>query len=84
MNGTWASDANAPPARRNFGSETLRKARTISGLKWVPEQRVSSARASQSDIADLYDRTAVITSNESATATIAAARGMSWPASRRG
>jgi len=81
MKGTCANDASAPPARRSFGIEMLRKARTMSGLKWVPVHLVSSARAAARGIADLYERTAVITSKESATATIVAARGMSSPAS---
>lgn len=49
----WVRAVSGPATRRRRRSEIDRKARTTSGEKWVPAQRVSSARAAASDIAFL-------------------------------
>jgi hypothetical protein len=72
--GTSNSQASGPTTRRWRPTEMLRNARTMAGSNWVPAQRVSSLRASQGDIGLLYERAAVITSKESATATMRAPR----------
>jgi len=66
------SHASGPMTQRWRPTEMLRNALTIAGSNCVPAQRVSSFRASRGDIGLLYERAAVITSNESATATIRA------------
>jgi hypothetical protein len=64
--------------------ETLRNALTITGSNWLPAQRVNSVRAATGLIAFLYDRTAVITSKESATETMRAASEISSPDNPKG
>ncbi len=74
MIGTSNSQVRGPMTQRWRPSEMFRNALTTAGSNWVPAQRVSSLRASRADMALLYERMAVMTSNESATATIRAPR----------
>ena len=52
-NGICASHATGPAATRRRPREIWRKARTTTGSNWVPEHRVSSARALAADIGRL-------------------------------
>jgi len=65
-------------------SEMFTKARTRAGSNCVPEQRVSSARASSGVAGFLYERIEVITSKTSAIATMRPGNGISSPAIPRG
>ena len=70
--GMSKSQASGPMTQRWRPTEMFRNALTIAGSNWVPAQRVNSLRASRGDMGLLYERAAVITSKESATATIRA------------
>lgn len=60
------------------------RARTITGSKCAPAQRSSSARATGTGRARLYERVEVIASKASATATTRAGTGICSPASPYG
>ena len=66
--------------KRMRPSETFRNARTTCGSNCVPGAAGDLLRASAATDADLYDRAEVITSNESATATMRPASGIASPA----
>ena len=70
---------SGPITRRRLLVDRLKKARTTSGSKWVPAHRASSARASWAERGCWYERTEVITSNTSATATMRAGIEMAYP-----
>jgi len=72
--GTSNSHAKGPMTNRCRPTEMSKNARTMAGSNCVPAQRVNSFRANFGDMALLYERAAVITSNASATATILAPR----------
>jgi hypothetical protein len=60
--GSWATHAPMPIVRHRRPTDTLRKARTITGSSCVPATRTSSRRAAAMLIDFLYGRGAVITS----------------------
>jgi hypothetical protein len=60
--GTWEIQALTPMVRQRRPRETLRKARTMVGSKWVPEHATSSLRATAGDSGRLYGRAVVIVS----------------------
>ncbi|HTT91833.1 MAG TPA: hypothetical protein VMF65_19925 [Acidimicrobiales bacterium] len=77
--GTSATHETGPTTHRSRPIDTFRSALTIAGSNWLPAQRVSSWRAAAGLRAFLYERTAVMTSKASATATIRAPREMASP-----
>jgi hypothetical protein len=83
-NGNSATQAANPSDQCSRPSEMFNRARTTAGSNCVPLWRANSSRASVAFIGFLYDRTAVMTSKESATLTIRAANAMSSPESPRG
>ena len=76
--------ASGPTDQSSRGSEMARKARTMTGSKWLPAHAVSSARALSVDRAALYDRAAVIVSNASTTAIARPASEIALPCSPAG
>ena len=80
--GTTAAHDVGPTVHHRRPSEMRRNARTIAGSNWPPAHAASSRRAAGTLIGFLYERAAVITSNESVTLTILAACEISEPASR--
>ncbi|CAB4601550.1 unannotated protein [freshwater metagenome] len=78
---TCASHDSGPITRRSRPIDRLMNARTTAGSKWVPAHLASSMRASAALRAAVYERTDVITSNTSATATIRPASEISVPRS---
>ena len=82
--GIWAIHAPRPMVVQRRPTDTLRKARTMTGSSCVPATRTSSLRAASTLMGSRYGRGAVITSKTSATATMRAAREISGPFSRCG
>ena len=83
-NGVPTSHEVGPIAHRSRGAETASSARTTSGSNWEPLKRTVSSCAAARVIAFLYVRGPVMTSKESATATIRPASEMSRPLSPSG
>jgi hypothetical protein len=77
--GTSANHETGPTTHRSRPIEMFNSALTISGSNCWPAQRVSSFRAATGLRAFLYERTAVMTSNASATATMRAPSEISSP-----
>jgi hypothetical protein len=82
--GTSATQETGPTTQRRRPIETFRSALTMAGSNWLPAQRVSSWRAATGLNAFLYERTAVMTSKASATATIRAPSEISSPDKPKG
>ncbi len=82
--GSCAIHDPAPTTRQSRPTEMFRNALTTVGSNCAPEHRTSSCRAAMTPIGRRYGRTAVITSYESATATIRPAREIFSAASARG
>jgi hypothetical protein len=78
--GTNASHEATPSTQRRRPSETASSARTTCGSNCSPAQRVISARANWKSRGFLYERTAVMVSNASVTATMRPAIEISCPA----
>jgi hypothetical protein len=77
--GTSATQETGPITQRRRPIETFSSALTMAGSNCEPAQRVNSCRAATGLRAFLYERTAVMTSKASATATMRAPSDMSSP-----
>src|ERR1700722_10032506 len=82
--GNCATQDAKPTTRHNRPMEMLRKARTTTGSNWLPEHLTSSCRAAETLTGFRYGRTAVITSEEAATATVRHPSELCSPASPSG
>src|SRR5918992_3344194 len=84
MNGSWASHERGPTVNHSRASEIKRNLRTTVGSNWEPAHFASSARAARTLMGFLYERAAVMVSNESVTVRIRPPSDSSGPGIPRG